>query len=218
MYQSQVRRSHKIDVVGKRFQSKTYTCIYTFLISGIECFEKIPFRNSRLSLQILSTSLQCEIRSKDWSQTLNWYYSQGIGDYSLATPFSSCLLLLLTDTVHTKGRFPAQEWELCVLTASVRCDYLDCGYLHVNLGPTVCLQTTEKELVQAADSGEPVNPSAVSTMSNKSSTTLQCTTCIDWISADLCCVRVFHIPELKQCSLEVDLSVRSFGNSLTARF
>lgn len=66
---------------------------------------------------------------------------------------------------------------------SVRCGCLDCGYLHVNLGSNVCIESTEKESMQAADSGEPFNPSVVS---NKSSTTLQCTTCIDWISADLC--------------------------------
>lgn len=100
----------------------------------------------------------------------------------------------------------AHQGEVCrsgvrrtVLTASVRCGWLDCGYLYVNLGPNVCLQATEKESTQAADSGEPLNPPAVSIVSNKSSTTLQCTTCIDCISAD-CSVRAFHIPALKQCS------------------
>lgn len=75
---------------------------------------KIPFRRHSdwgLGFQILSTSLRCEIKWKAWSWTLNWYYTQGIRDYSLATTFSSCLLLLLTDTVHTKVRFADQEWE-----------------------------------------------------------------------------------------------------------
>lgn len=114
--------------------------------------------------------------------------------------FGNHLFQMLAFVIDWHG---AHQGEVCssgmrrtVCTHSLRCGCLDCGYLHVTLGPNVCFQSTENESMQAADSGEPLYPSAVSTESNKSSTTLQCTTCTDWISADLCSVRAFHIPTL----------------------